>query len=150
MLPRFSQVFDHMLTYLGVTHKISPEPINRNNLEIKEEAEGGKKVSDSIDTLFHEERSSRLSKKIFKIGEKRITSDVSSSESRERELVNKSRNPLILKNHELAHKNNTSRNELKFGKDIARLHTNKIPGSTKTMIKMVLLSSPHIIDTSEL
>ena len=68
-------------------------------------------VADSIDNLFKEDRTSRQSKKIFTIGEKRITSEVSSSGSRERELVKKTKNALFLKNKELKDKNSARKSK---------------------------------------
>ncbi len=58
------------------------------------------KVTDSLEKIFRNERGSRGnrgSKKILMIGEKRMTSEASSSESRERDLVKFNKNPLMMK-----------------------------------------------------
>jgi hypothetical protein len=51
----------------------------------------------------------RKSKKIMMIGEKRVTSEFSSSRSRERELVKKNKNPLFMKNKEGSGGKNSAR-----------------------------------------
>lgn len=58
-------------------------------------------VRESLDKLLMNQiTDERKSKKILMIGEKRVTSEFSSSRSRERELVKKNKNPLFMKNKE--------------------------------------------------
>ena len=64
------------------------------------------KVTDSLEKIFKNDRVDRKSKKILMIGEKRMTSEASSSESRERDLVKFNKGPLMLKVKENSYKGN--------------------------------------------
>lgn len=68
------------------------------------ESEGAYKVTDSLEKMFRQERKDRKSKRILMIGEKRMTSEASSSESRERDLVKFNKGPLMLKSKENGNK----------------------------------------------
>lgn len=85
------------------------------------------KVTDSMDKIFKQERTNRQSKKILMIGEKRMTSEISSSESRERELVKRNRNPLMLKNKECKERNSARKIKgSNINKELAKKYANKL------------------------
>lgn len=85
------------------------------------------KVTDSLEKMFTTERNTRRSKKILMIGEKRMTSDVSSSESRERDIVKFNKMPLLLKTKE--NKDGNYSTIIKSGninKDFAKKYAGKL------------------------
>ena len=93
----------------------------------KVEVENSAKVTDSMDKIFKTERNSRQKKKILMIGGKRMASDVSSSESREREIVKLNKNPLLLKNKELKDRNSAMKlKDTNINKELARKYANKL------------------------
>ena len=74
-----------------------------------------KKDRESLDKLFINQTTDNRKNKILMIGEKRVTSDFSSSRSHEREIVQKNKNPLLMLNKNSArkvNKNNTISKEL--------------------------------------
>jgi hypothetical protein len=86
------------------------------------------KVTDSMDKIFStQERSARHNKKKLMIGDKKITSDVSSSDSRERELAKRNKVPLLLKAKDNKERNSarkiTSNN---INKELAKKYAGKI------------------------
>lgn len=86
------------------------------------------KVTDSMDRIFSsQERSARQNKKILMIGEKRMISDVSSSESRERDLVKRNKVPLLLKPKEATERKSARKiNSNNINKDLAKKYAGKI------------------------
>ena len=71
------------------------------------------------------------------IGGKKKTSDVSSSGSRERELLPKSTNPLLLKARNAKESANRRKKSSNFSKGIEKRYVNKLDkdGKVKTMLK---------------
>ena len=85
------------------------------------------KVSESVDKLMKDNATARQGRKIFMFGEKRITSEVSSSSSRERELIKFYKNPNILKNKDTNEKNSAKKiKNNNINKELAKKYAEKI------------------------
>lgn len=83
------------------------------------------KVTDSLEKIFKHDRADRKSKKILMIGEKRMTSEASSSESRERDLVKFNKGPLLLKNKESV-KDQSEKKKSTLNEDLAKKYAEKL------------------------
>jgi dihydrofolate reductase len=102
------------------------EATNEADSQNYDKVESSTKVTDSIDKIFKVGRTSRQKKKILMIGGKKITSDVSSSESREREIVKLNRNPLMLKTKESKDVNSARKSKgQNTNKELAKKYANK-------------------------
>lgn len=113
-----------MISEHSQENKIDEKSESNDNTDVGKNT----KVSDSLDKLFQEKRTARQSKKILMIGQKRMTSDVDSSESRERDLVRPTnKNPLLLKskeNNERQSARKTKGNNM--NKELDRKYTGKL------------------------
>ena len=128
-LPPQSPKSDPNHCFQSVISENSQEMKNDGESEDYErvEIERTTKVTDSMDQIFNQERSARQNKKILMIGEKRMISDVSSSESRERELVKKAKNPLLLKQKELKDRNSARKIASgNINKELAKKYAGKL------------------------
>jgi hypothetical protein len=84
------------------------------------------KVSESVDKLLKDNATARQGRKILMIGEKRITSEVSSSSSRERELIKFYKNPALIKSKDANEKNSAKKiKNNNINKELAKKYANK-------------------------
>lgn len=85
------------------------------------------KVSESVDKLLKDNATARQGRKILMIGEKRITSEVSSSSSRERELIKFYKNPTLIKSKDTNEKNSAKKiKNNNINKELAKKYANKL------------------------
>ena len=84
------------------------------------------KVSESVDKLLKDNATARQGRKILMIGEKKVTGEVSSSSSRERELIKFYKNPALIKSKDINDKNSEMKlTHNNINKELVEKYANK-------------------------